>query len=445
MTTRRRRRLSVTVLTAAMAIALTGCLQQANSGGGGAGLSGYVDNAEPDGDKVVTVLGAFGGAEKEAFLASIAAFESESGIDIQYTDDQDFTTTIKTRVDAGQSPDIAFFPQPGGLLELAAKGMVQPIDTYLDYNTLKRTLLPGFLDAANLNGRIYGAPMRNANKSIIWYPKEYWDAHGYQPPKDLAGLLALADQIKGDGITPWCEGWESDQATGWVGTDWIEQLVVTLYGSDVYNDWTSHRIPFDDPKVVAAFDEFGKIAKSDGMVYGGTRGIVNTSFAEAMFPAFDNPPKCMLLRQGNFNISFLPKDIQANLDTKVGIFGFPPLHAGESPPILGGGDLAALFNGNDPDAIEVMKFLTSDKFGDKWAQAGGWLSPHKTFDESNYPNEITKQIAEMGKNASAVVFDGSDVMPKTVGSGTFWTGMVDWVQGESSLQATEAIEKSWPQ
>jgi alpha-glucoside transport system substrate-binding protein len=238
--------------------------------------------------------------------------------------------------------------------------------------------------------------------------------------------------------------WDADQATGWVGTDWIEQFVLTLNGPDVYNQWTSHEIPFNDPKVVKAFDEFATIAKTDGQVYGGVKGVINTNVEESMFPAFKKPPGCMLERQGSFEISFLPTAVQKNLDSEVGVFPFPPVKAGETPPILGGGDLAALFNGNDKDAIAVMKFLTSDQFGVEWARAGGWLSPHKTFDMSNYPDQTTKDIATAAYNASGVVFDGSDVMPKEVGSGTFWTGMVDWIQGKSSAATTAAIEKSWP-
>ncbi|GAA2142324.1 ABC transporter substrate-binding protein [Nocardioides koreensis] len=427
------------------AMALTGCLQQPGGGGSGEGLNGYVDNASADGDGKVTMLGAFAGEEQAAFEKSLAQFEKDSGIDIAYTADADFTTTIKQKVRSGDTPDIGLFPQPGGLLELADQGYVQPIDTYLDYDQLESTLVPGFLEAARLNGRVYGAPMRMANKSIVWYPKQAWDKAGYQVPETMADLEKLTAQIKSDGTTPWCMAWGSDQATGWVGTDWIEQFMLMLYGPDVYDQWVKHEIPFDDPKVVAAFDAFDKIARTDGEVYGGVKTVVNTPFAEAMVPAFKDPPGCMLERQGNFEISFLDPKIQDDLDNQIGVFQWPAEKAGEEQPLLGGADLAALFNGNDEDAIKVMEFLTSDKFGAEWAQAGGWLSPHTTFDESNYPDQTTKDIADMAKNAPEFVFDASDAMPKEVGSGTFWTGMVEWVQGKSSEDTTKAIESSWPQ
>ena len=428
------------------ALLLTGCLQNPREGSStGGGGDTVVDNNQADGDHVVTILGAYGGDEQENFEASLKPFEDESGIDIQYTADTDFTTTIKSRVRSGDTPDIGFFPQPGGLLELAAQGYVQPIDTYLDYDAIDATLVPGLLESARLNGRVYGAPVRLANKSIVWYPRKAFEAAGYEVPKTLDELFALQEKIKADGIAPWCMAWNADQATGWVGTDWIEQFVLTLDGPDVYNQWTSHEIPFDDPQVVKAFDEFGKIAKAPGEVYGGVQTVVNTQVAESMVPAFKNPPQCMLERQGSFEVSFLSPEIQADLDNQVGVFPFPSAIEGSAPPILGGADLAALFNGNDEDAIEVAKFLTSDQFGKEWAQAGGWLSPHKTFDPANYPNQTTKDIAAAANDAPAVVFDGSDVMPKEVGSGSFWTGMVEWIQGADSQATASKIEASWPQ
>jgi alpha-glucoside transport system substrate-binding protein len=445
----RRRRLSAGLCVAALALTMSGCLQnpEASGGSGGTGLGGSVDGGTADSDKVVTMLGAFGGDEEKNFNASLKPFEDKTGIDIQYTADTDFTTTVKQKVNSGDAPDIAMFPQPGGLLELAQTGNIQPIDSFLDYDTLDRTLIPGFLDAARLNGRVYGAPMRMAVKSIVWYPKPQYEQTGSSTsPKSLQQLTAVTDKIKASGTAPWCMGWESDQATGWVGTDWIEEYVLRMFGPDVYDQWVNHDIPFNDPRIIKAYDEFGKLVKTDGNVLGGVKGILNTPFADAMTPAFAPKPKCYLHRQGNFATTFYPAKIQKTLDESVGIFVFPPFEGGyQGQPILGGGDIAALFNGNDKDAIEVMKFLTSDTFGAEWAKAGGWLSPHATFDPSNYPDETTRKIAKIASSADVFRYDASDAMPKEVGSGTFWTGMVDWLDGsKSSKQATTAIENSWP-
>jgi len=288
--------------------------------------------------------------------------------------------------------------------------------------------------------------MRMAVKSIVWYPKAAYEKLGYSTaPKSIQELTGIADKIKASGTSPWCMAWGSDQATGWVGTDWIEELVLRMWGPDVYDQWVTHEIPFNDPKIVKAFDEYKKLMFTDGNTYGGVKGIINTDFGKAFDPAFQSPPKCYLYRQGNFASTFFAPDVQANLDKDVGIFVYPPYEGGyQGQPILGGGDIAALFNGNDPDAIKVMQFLTSDKFGGPWAQAGGWLSPHTTFDQSNYPDDTTRKMAEIAYKADIFRYDASDVMPKEVGSGSFWTGMVDWAGGTSSADATKAIEDSWP-
>ena len=221
--------------------------------------------------------------------------------------------------------------------------------------------------------------------------------------------------------------------------------MLELYGPDVYDDWVAHRIPFNDPKVVKAMDEVGKIIKDDNNSFGGPKGILNTAFGDAMNPAFQTPPKCLLMRQGNFITTFLPAKVQSNLDSQVGTMVFPPWEGGyQGQPVLGGGDIAGLFNGGDPDAQKVMQFLTSDKFGAEWAKAGGWLSPHRTFDSSNYPDATTKLIAKLAADASVFRYDGSDSMPKEVGSGTFWTEMVKWENGQDTKTTVDNIENSWP-
>ena len=436
---KRRRRLATVGLGVSLALATTGCLQSGDSGGDDSG-----DTGASAGDGSVSILGAFGGAEQEAFEASLEAFEEESGVTVEYTADTDFTTTIVQRVESGDPPDIGFFPQPGGLLDLSED--ITPLDEVMDVSAIEGTLIPGFLEAATKDGTVYGAPMRMAVKSIVWYPKPQYEEAGYGTEfASLQELMAEAEKISADGTAPWCMGWESDQATGWVGTDWLEEMVLRVNGPEVYDQWVAHEIPFNDPQIVEALDAFGEIAKNEDMVLGGPDGILATNFADAMTPAFQDEPECFLHRQGNFATGFYPEDVQGDLDGTVGTYYFPAYEGGyDGQPLLGGGDLAAAFNGTDSDVQEVMTFMTSDEFGAEWAQAGGWLSPHSTFDASNYADETTRNIAKLAADADVFRFDASDLMPKEVGSGTFWTGMVDWLEGASSEEALTSIEESWP-
>ena len=41
-------------------------------------------------------------------------------------------------------------------------------------------------------------------------------------------------------------------------------------------------------------------------------------------------------------------------------------------------------------------------------------------------------------------FDGSDMMPGAVGSGTFWTEVTAWVIGGSTDDFVNNVEASWP-
>ena len=55
-----------------------------------------------------------------------------------------------------------------------------------------------------------------------------------------------------------------------------------------------------------------------------------------------------------------------------------------------------------------------------------------------------RNIAKVAAEADVFRFDASDLMPKEVGSGTFWTEMVEWISGKSSKDTLKAIEDSWP-
>lgn len=382
------------------------------------------------------------GIQKQMDIAA-----KDAGITVKIERVDGIDKLIKTKIQAGDTPDIALVPQPGVVASIVELGAAFPLDDVLDTATLSDTMVAGALDAGTVDGKIYGLLTSMNVKSLIFYPKKAFDAAGYKAPQSLDELTALADQIKSDGGTPWCLTMESGDATGWVATDWMEDLVMRYGGVDGYNQWVSHDIPFTDPVVKEAADYFGNVALTEGNVLGGQQAITATPFTEAAKPMFDKgKPGCWLLKQGSFFVGpdFLPEEVFANLDEELGVTAFPPAEAGGESPVLGGGDLAVLMN-DSADAKKAMNLLATADIGKDAAPVSSFISPFKDFDQSLYPSETTRTIANVAYDSTAFLFDGSDSMPAQVGAGSFWKEMTAWLNGDEDIDtALQNIDDSWP-
>ena len=371
----------------------------------------------------------------------------EAGIEVKIERVDSIDKLIKTKIQAGDTPDIALLPQPGVVASVVELGAAFPLDDVLDTDALESSMVAGALDAGMVDDQLYGLLTSMNVKSLIFYPKKAFEAAGYKAPESLDDLTALADQIKADGGTPWCLTMESGDATGWVATDWMEDLVMRYGGVDAYNDWVAGDLPFTDPVVKEAADYFGKVALTEGNVLGGQQAITATPFTEAAKPMFDKgKPGCWLLKQGSFFVGpdFLPEEVFANVDEELGVMGFPPAEAGGENPVLGGGDLAVLMSDSE-DAKTAMNLLSESDIADQAVPGSSFISPHKDFDVSLYATETTRSIAQVAYDSTAFLFDGSDSMPAEVGAGSFWKEMTAWLNGDEDIDtALQNIDDSWP-
>ncbi|MCA9924739.1 MAG: extracellular solute-binding protein, partial [Anaerolineales bacterium] len=178
----------------------------------------------------VTVLGVMVDEEQLKFEAAFAPFEEATGIDVDYAGTKEFETSINVRVDAADAPDIADMPQPGFLANLVRDGKVVDVSTFLDMAKLQDTYNQSWLDMATMDGPdgpiMAGVWHRSSAKSMVWYPKAQFDAAGYEVPQTWDEMLELTQTIADDGDTAWCIGIESGAATGWVATDWMENIML---------------------------------------------------------------------------------------------------------------------------------------------------------------------------------------------------------------------------
>jgi len=395
--------------------------------------------------KVVTMFGPFADADEVKFNDSIKAFEEKSGIDIKYEGSKEFEATISVRVDGGNAPDIADFPQPGLLGGFVAKGKVVDVSKVIPLDTLKSKYNQSWIDMATMDGtdgKIVAGVWNRANvKGIVWYPKKAWEEAGYKIPATWDELKALSDQIVKDGDAPFCIGIESGGATGWAATDWMEQIMLRTTSAENYDKWVKGEIPFTDPIVKNALTKMSEIWMTEGYVYGGQKSIVTTSFGDSPKPMFENPPKCYMHNQGNFITSFFPAGLQAGVD--YDFFNLPAIDSQYGLPVEVGGDIYAMFN-DRPEVRAVMEFFTTGESIQAWVKSGGVIGPMNDVDLTWYSNDVDRKMATMLKEAPTIRFDGSDLMPGAVGAGTFWKGMADYVAGTVDADAAlQQVQDGW--
>lgn len=395
----------------------------------------------------ISIFGPWLGTEKAYFEHVIAYFEAATGADVSYSGSDSFEQQIVIDAQAGSAPNIAVFPQPGLAADLASKGLLTPLNSNTKQQ-VKEHYAAGqsWVDLATFNNAkkqkdFYGIFYRVDLKSLVWYSPENFEDAGYEVPETMEQLKSLTKEIAADGGTPWCVGVGSGAATGWPATDWVEDLMLRTQPAAVYDQWVSNEIAFDDPKVVAAIEEFGWFVKKDAYVDGGSRAVAATDFRDSPKGLFTSPPKCYLHRQASFIPSFFPEGTELGVDADF--FYFPSYESKNlGNPVLGGGTMLGITN-DSKGARAFMDFILSPLSHELWMAQQSFLTPHKGVNLELYSSETAKNQGKILLNATTFRFDASDLMPGKIGAGAFWTGMVDFTGGKSAKDVAQDIQTTW--
>jgi alpha-glucoside transport system substrate-binding protein len=370
---------------------------------------------------------------------------SETDYDVEIESVGDFEEQFQIRAEGG-TLDVAAVPQPGAIPDLVDSGSIVALeDMGFDIDELNDTLGESFMALGEYNGKHYGLPTNINLKSMVWYPKDDFDAAGYQVPETWDDLMALSDQIVADGGTPWCVGFGSEGSTGWPATDWMEDIMLRTAGPDVYDQWYKHEIPFNDPAVLAAAQQFGDVMFKQGYVLGGAASTPDVAFGDAPLPMFQDPPGCWLHRQASFINANFPEDAEAGVDYDW--FPLPPI---DQEGTLYAGELTVV-GSNRPEVVDFLnRFIAEDVQCEMGGvQASSRISPNVNVGPECYANDILADASVVlteALSSGTGRFDASDLMPAEVGSGSFWTGMVEYMRGgpDNVEQVLDDIEASWP-
>ena len=370
----------------------------------------------------VSVLGVWSGDEEKLFKEIFAPVLDACNITMNYESTRDLEAVLATRVEGGNPPDITMMPNVGSLSKYADKLVpLKDVGANLDnYSDSWKAL-------GTVNGEVYGLFVKSDVKSLVWYSPPVFAAKGYEVPKTWEDFVALVDKMAANGDVPLSMGMESGAATGWTGSDFIQDIRLRIAGLDFENKLAKHEVAWNDPLNKQAWELYGKWATDEKYALGGAQGTLSTGFLDAIYAPFSDPPKAMMVKQSGFAGNVIKGQYP---DLKFGedfdFFVLPGV-GGKPAPMQVGGDAMAVFN-NTPAVKAIVSYLTSAEGGKAWAASGFDLSPNNKVTGADYTDPISAKKADALAAAPAVSFDTGDLLPGGMGMDEF-QAITEYVNG----------------
>jgi alpha-glucoside transport system substrate-binding protein len=309
---------------------------------------------------------------------------------------------------------VGILPRPGFVDELARDDALIPLeDLGLDVDKINENYGQTWIDLATFEDTTYGVVAKANSKSTVWYKPSSFQQNGFQIPETWNDLGQIVRDYKEKGMTPWAVGAQG-RDNSWTLTDWFEQIYVRTAGGENYDKLFSGDLAFNDETVKDALREMLKHV-NDQYVLGGIDTALSISFQDGIARVFGTNPKAEMYMLGGFVGGIA---IAANPDLKPGqdidFFPFPTINQQHGDPLVGSGDVAAAFVNNE-DVAKLIEYLSTPEAGRIWVSTGAIVSPNKAVTEADYPNELVSKEAQQVVNAESFRFDGSDLLPGTLG------------------------------
>ncbi|RLK53611.1 ABC transporter substrate-binding protein [Actinokineospora cianjurensis] len=364
--------------------------------------------------ETLTVLASWTGDEEVAFRTVLDAFTEKTGIAVTYTGTRALTQVLQTDVQKGGPPDIAVLPSPAEVVRYVRAGAVKPMaDAVVGeapdaYSAQWRALRTAGTDT------VHAIPVKVDLKSIVWYDPAVVPA----PPGTWAELIALTERLRTAGRAPWCVGLAAAPASGWPGTDWVEDILLHQAGPEVYRRWAAGTQAWTSAAVRQAWLTWGSLVFPPGSVRGGVRSALVTDFGDASKSLTGGG--CALEHQASFAIG-------GHRDADY--FPFPSVEPGNAGLAEVSADLAVAFT--DSGATRAfMAYLASADGQRIWPARGTAFSPRRAVEQ--HGTEISTRIARTLADSPGLCFDASDLMPARM-SGAFQRAALAYLADPTQL------------
>ena len=370
--------------------------------------------------------------EQEYFEEELKIISEQLGITIAYQVVSDPETYIIENTSNPSS--IAILPNPQGVVNLAQRKLLYNLDDInVDETRIQDLYTKHLTSIVSHEEKIYAGWTRLFPNSLIWYDISKLNETNVQF-ESFESLLEQTKQIADEGSSPWCANSESSSSTGWIQTNWLEDILLTKYGPEVYDKWSRLEIRASNIKIYSSLKIIGELIFYENHIYNGTQSIRNNEFRNLPKIMLNDSTSCFLSWSGHYFKYYIPENYEYLKD--YGVVAVPTINFQNS--VVGIGDNIVLTK-NDDLSKKVISKILSKNFGETWSSYSDseFISANKYFDENKITNQLTKhefQIVHSALNIDNFRYDASELMARPIGANDLWVFFINYLaQGEDQL------------
>lgn len=275
-------------------------------------------------------------------IALFKAKHPDVVVEVEATDFSNFSATLKTKIAAGDAPDI-IFGRPKGYMELVKAGQIMD----LSGQPFLSSIAPTAISSMKVDGKVYGLPM-DVQSMGVYYNKDLFAANGWKVPETYTEFINLCKAIEAKGMIPLAFGFK-DAWTAQVvyQSDFSGRPLSTI--PNFYRDTMSRAKKFVDyPELIQSFERYAerlKYGNKDPFSIDYSRQLAMVATGEAA-----------MVMQGNWSVGAIRS---ANPDGNIGYFLNPSSDKADENLLNIAVDDAFMVSSQSSSKEIVMDFLAT--------------------------------------------------------------------------------------
>ena len=363
----------------------------------------------------------------EYFKDELQIIENSTGLKIKY----EIYSDIETHLADNQNTDIdiAIIPNPQGVINLGERSVVKSINNIISTDTLNNYYSKHLQSITTSENSIknYGAFFRLFPNSMIWYNVDKYNDIGSPEFQSYDEILEFTLNYSKKNKNLWCLDIESGASTGWIATNWLEDIILSEYGPELYDEWSNQNILSSEKKILNSISSIGKLLFIDNAVYGTNKRVVRKEFRNNFKNLLSEDVDCVFSWAGHYASFYMPKDKTFGID--YNFFKFPST-TNSNTSIVGIGDILTVLNHSE-STVKVFNLLIDDSFGKEWMnKKDATYIPANKQNKNLIMNPLTYKESKLIKASlieNTFRYDASELMERKIGADALWVALRNYI------------------